>query len=412
MKIAIVGAGIVGAAAAALLSRQGHQVVLIEAEEPARHASFANGAHLSEGDAETWLSPVKLAKIAARNMLPAPPIRVRLSLDAQLPRFLWLVCRHAAKRPSDLLPRMARRNAQILSAMNAPAHLYHRQSSGILQIFRSRAAMRRATKRRQTAKRIPLSPKECAEIAPGLQVKTLIGGVLFPEDATGDAHLFANYLVRMAEENGAEILTRRAAQKLAVKNGTVRAVITEGGAIEAERIVLALGEKTAGFAWKNLKIRIPIAPAAGYSATLPVRQEAPAPEVGITDPEKRIVISRLDDQIRVAGLVDIGRQARLPDPKRLRQLLRFLHAYAPDAVDFNKPRFWRGFRPMSPDGLPLLGRLPGFSNLFINAGHGHLGWTLALVSADLLGKSLTGDQDEDGLPLKALAPDRFGALVS
>ena len=430
MHIAIIGAGIVGAAAAALLAKKGHRISIFDAQNPAEKTSFANGGHLSEGDAQSWITPQSLFKIAARNLLPNPAIKIRPALNPDIFRFLSHALIRIHKNQNMILTKMAQRNMELIREKNLAQKPTHHQSEGILHIFSSHAAMRRALKRRerirsQDPQALPaecLTPQQCAARAPGLRTDHLIGGILFPKDATGDAFLYAKRLIKEAEEEGATLFASSPVLRLEIEKDRVSSLIFQSPQenrheekCHADIFVLALGPDTAPFLWKETQIRLPIFPVAGYSATLPIIADAPS--IGITDPEARIVTCRLGDHLRVAGLADIMQHRPTPEPHRMKALLLFLKKNLPFAVDFSQIAFWRGMRPMTPDALPFLGKIAAARNLYINAGHGHLGWTTALTSAELLAKLIESHESHESHPrspdplqdplLSALNPERF-----
>jgi D-amino-acid dehydrogenase len=239
-----------------------------------------------------------------------------------------------------------------------------------------------------------LSREECVALEPALAgiAGRIAGGVYTPSEDAGDCRLFCEGLAaHLARGNNAVTfrLGTRVRQIIRAE-GRVRGVLTEAGVIEADALVLCLGNGARALT-RPLGLDLPIYPMKGYSITLPVARDDAAPRVSVTDTQHKVVYARLGARLRVAGMADIvGADTRIAE-KRLTTLIRQARAAFPEAGDWQGPlEPWAGLRPATPTGLPLLGRTSAAPNLYLNTGHGSLGWTLAMGSAAVIAAEVAG----------------------
>ncbi|MFY7857775.1 MAG: D-amino acid dehydrogenase [Rubrivivax sp.] len=418
--IVIVGAGIVGAASAYLLTRAGHPVTVLDANDtPGEGASQGNGAQLSYSYVEPLASPATLRALPGYLLAADSPLKLRLSTDPDQIRWGWRflrACRTSqVQATTEALLKLAARSRdelhQALPSLRLPIH--HRRA-GKLVVVASPAALHHA--RQQVARQAAwgcvqtvLDTAGCLEREPALAAyaQHVAGGVWTESEEVGDCHLATRALLEASVAMGA---TWRPAHRVTgwVTAGTATterlvAARTAQGDVPADAFVLAGGAEAPALA-RPLGLRLPLAPIKGYSITLPIANATRAPATSVTDLRRKLVYARLGDRLRVAGMAELVGHDRRIDPARIRFLQDAVEETFPGATDPNAdPQPWAGLRPATPTGLPLIGRC-GPRNLFLNLGQGALGWTLALGSARVLAAALAGEAD----PLaETFAPRRF-----
>ncbi|HLT27551.1 MAG TPA: D-amino acid dehydrogenase [Zeimonas sp.] len=410
MKIVVIGAGVVGVTTAYFLNRQGFDVVVVDrGQEPASETSFANGGQISVSHAEPWANPTALRR-AARWLLRADaPLRLRLRADPR--QWLWLAgfvreCTNArTRRNIGELVRLGIYSRAVLQRLRDEAGLaYDQRMRGILHFYTDprefEAAHEPARLMREFGcERSIVSVDEAIAIEPALRHARalLVGATFTPADESGDAHAFTVQLAARCRAAGVEF--RMGHQVTALRaSGTrvehVEAIDAHGRyeAIRASRYVLAAGSYSPLLA-APLGIRLAVYPAKGYSVTMPVRDTSRAFEVSLTDDEHKLVFSRLGDRLRIAGTAELAGYDRRLDLDRCRAMLRRIEQLMPGAGDAASARFWSGLRPSTPSNLPYVGGTR-IANLYLNTGHGTLGWTLACGSAKALADLIAGRQPD------------------
>ncbi len=403
MHIVVLGAGVIGVTTAWELAKDGHRVTVVERRASvAAETSRANGGQISPSHADPWAAPGAIGRAALWMFDPRAPLKLTPSVDMGLVDWLrrfMANCRadrHAAN--TEAMLRLALYSQQRLAAFNDETKLnYNRRTEGILHIYRDAGAFEGA--RRQAdrvtelgCERRPVSAEECTAIEPALKpiAKRLAGGYASPADESGDARLFTERLARLAKKQDVRFRFDCRVTGL-VREGThFRAVKTDDGEIEADAAVVALGSWSRPFL-KPFHIDLPVQPAKGYSVTLPAKPARAAPKVALIDDERKIVTSRLGGQVRIAGMAEFaGFDASVPGP-RARLLLDHARDLLPDLQTPDDARFWAGLRPQTPDGVPLVGETP-VKGLWLNTGHGTLGWTMAMGSARLVADAIAGSE--------------------
>jgi D-amino-acid dehydrogenase len=245
------------------------------------------------------------------------------------------------------------------------------------------------------------------ELEPSLvhEMDGLVGAIYAPEDQSGDAQRFTAALAGHAAARGVDLRFDCTASGLVRDAGGVRAVACGSTAIECDAVVVAAGVHSASLL-RPLGLRLPIYPVKGYSASLPVGNPALAPSLSVTHAARRMVVTPLDGILRASGTVEIGGYDTAVNTRRAAAVMDGMRALFPEAGDYWQVTYWAGLRPMTPDGPPLLGATP-IPNLYLNTGHGSLGWTLAAGSARVLADLLAGR--ETPLACSAPAPRRHSA---
>ena len=281
--------------------------------------------------------------------------------------------------------------------------------SGTLHLFRDQLSIER-TKR--TAEAIGalgvrsqvLDPAGCAELEPALapQADRISGGVHYPDDEAGDAHLFTRRLAELCAAEGADLRYGETVARIETRDGAVSAVVTDSRVdIEADACVVALGNGSAALV-RPLGISLPIYPVKGYSLTFPVDGWNGAPVVPFVDDARKMGIVRMGDRVRVAGTAEFTGHDKTLTPERIANLRDFFLDLFPDYPDPDAGEAWTGLRPTTPDGLPYLGATP-IPGLYLNTGHGHLGWTMSCGSAKVLADLVAGQDAEIDLAGMTLA---------
>jgi D-amino-acid dehydrogenase len=402
-RACVLGAGVVGSAAAYALARDGWRVTLVDAHaRPGQGASRANGGQLSYSYVEPLATPAALRSLPRWLLSPDSPLRWRPRAEAAHPRWLlqfMAACRWPQVRATtDALLGLSflSRDAlhRWLGEIPGLREAIHHARPGKLVLHRDpaqRAAAQRQIdwQRRHGCDQRIVEADACVALEPALAAGgggPIAFGVWTPDEEAADAARLADGLARAA---GAALRLGHRAQALEVRAGRVAALRCEdGAAIEADHFVLAGGPAAAGLL-RPLGIALPIEPIRGYSITLPIADDAAAPRASITDAGRKLVHARLGDRLRTAGFAELCGPHPVVDARRIAALRDAVEATFPGACDLSDPRPWAGLRPATPSGRPMVGptRLP---NLWIDAGQGALGLTLAAGSAELLAALMDG----------------------
>ncbi|MEN2426139.1 D-amino acid dehydrogenase [Chromobacterium vaccinii] len=406
MRVAVLGAGVVGVSTAWFLARMGHEVVVLErACGAARETSFANGGQLSVSQSEPWANPGAPWQVLRWLWRDDAPLLFRPRMDPS--QWRWI-----AGFLAECLPGRHQRNMRQMVALglysrDAMRQLreetgisYRRLSRGILSLHYDACQLRhahRSAERLQALgvdKRV-LSPMQALALEPALEptLPGLAGASWCPDDESGDVHLFTRGLAEAAAGLGVEFRYNTRINALETADGGVSAVSVtgpDGGyqRVTADAYVLALGSHSPLLA-APLGLRLPVYPAKGYSATAPVKSLIAAPMVSLTDESHKLVFSRLGDELRIAGTAELSGYSSSLDPLRCEALLRRARTLFPSACDWEAARFWSGLRPATPGNVPLIGR-SGIGRLFLNTGHGTLGWTEGAGSGKALAEIISG----------------------
>ncbi len=402
MHVTVLGAGIVGLAAAWELTRRGHTVTVIDRAEPGRGASGGNGAQLSYSYVQPLADPSIWKQLPKLLLSPTSPLKLRPQLDPHQWRWgleFLAACNAATSRETTmkLLALALRSRAGFEAARETLQPDCDFSATGKLVIYRSPAALAGAARQVELQRELGsapqriVSPDECVAIEPALAAVhgEISGAVYTPSECAADCLKLCTALVAALQERGATFLLGEAVDGFALRGDRVSAVTTGRGAIDGDAFVLALGTASHTLA-RRLGVRLPVYPLKGYSITLDV-DPAPgaAPFVSVTDAAYKVVFARLGNRLRVAGMAElVGHDASIP-ATRIESLVASTRALFPESSDFTMLNPWTGMRPATPTGLPILGRLPGApKNLLFDTGHGALGFTLAFGSAECVADAL------------------------
>lgn len=399
--VLVLGAGIIGTTTAYYLARRGFEVTVIEREAGVGLVtSFANGGLLVPSMADPWAAPGLVRKLLGWVGRKDSPFLVRPAAVPGLiswgARFL-INCRAAAwRRNTATILRLAEYSHRALDELTRETGLdYDLAARGTLRLFRDPLSMAEARRNAALVGELGvtyrvLDAAGCAELEPALAPrKDLIsGGVHFPDDRSGDAHIFARGLAGLSQEMGVRFRFGVTVQSLETKDGAVASVTTDAGPFEADHYVLALGNGVAGLQ-RGLGWRLPIYPVKGYSVTFSTQGWNRAPRIPLLDDGRKIGIVPLGNRLRVAGTAEFTGHDLALNARRGAKLVDNLLELFPGLPDPEAGQHWTGLRPTTPDGIPVLGGTP-LRNLSVNLGHGHLGWTLAAGSGRAVADLVAG----------------------
>jgi len=389
--------------------------VIDRQEGPALETSFANAGEISPGYASPWAAPGIPMKALRWLFMDHAPLVLRPQADMAMLR--WLVamlgnCTASAYRINkSRMVRVAEHSRDCLIALRQETGIaYDERSRGTLQLFRERKQLDGIGKDVAVlqADGVPfevLDPAGCIAAEPGLanSAVPLAGGLRLPHDETGDCFKFTNALAALCVEKGVRFLYGHDILGLTKTGDRITAVETSHGPISADAYLVALGSYSPGLV-APLGLRLPVYPVKGYSITVPITDEPRAPVSTLLDESYKVAITRLGGRIRVGGMAEIsGFNKDLP-PRRRATLEHSLGSLFPGAGDLSRATFWSGLRPMTPDSTPVIGAT-AIPNLFLNTGHGTLGWTMSCGSAQVIADLISGL--EPAIETRDLSLDRY-----
>jgi D-amino-acid dehydrogenase len=410
MKVIVLGAGLLGVTSAYFLRQQGHEVTVVDRQAaPAAETSFANGGQISVSHAEPWANPSAPLKVLKWLGQEDAPLLFRIRAD--LRQWMWGLqflreCTPARTRHNiEQIVRLGTYSRDTLQQLRVERGIqYDQRTQGILHFYTNEKEFEGAEAPAQQMRdlgcdRRVISADEAVRIEPALaHIRPQLAGATYTaEDESGDANQFARELVKRCEEDGVQFLmshTVTALREVAGAIDHVEATDSEGRfqRLRADAYVLAMGSLSPLIA-KPLGIELPIYPAKGYSVTMPVKDARMAHQVSLTDDEYKLVFSRLGDRLRIAGTAELNGYDRDLNRVRCEAIVRRVEELFPGAGDTERAQFWTGLRPATPSNVPLIGRSK-VKNLFLNTGHGTLGWTHACGSGKSIARIVSGLQPE------------------
>ena len=416
MKVLVLGAGVVGTTASYFLARDGHAVTVVDRRAaPGEETSFANGGQLSASGARPWANPDVPRLLLKWLGRPDAPLVFRPRIDPTLWRWTLsflancLPSRADANTAKILRLAFLSRTAMATVIKETGLAFDHRQR-GILHVFRSQSGFDRAAVDAKEFARLGLSfdiveRERIRQIEPALApvLPRLAGATYCPDDGFGDAHAFTVELARRAAAMGVDFRLSTTIREIKADGKRVTGVVTDSGTLDADLYVMALGSFSP-LLLKPLGLRLPIVPAKGYSATVPIPNPEAAPSLSVTDEERKVVITPLGDRLRIAGTAEFAGYDDSINQRRATAVLDDGLDLFPHIGGRSDATLWTGLRPLTPDGAPILGPTR-YRNLLLNTGHGTLGWTLAAGSAQVIA-ALASNKDP-GVDLGGLTLARF-----
>ena len=406
MKVIVLGAGLLGVTSAYFLRQQGHDVSVVDRQaSPAAETSFANGGQISVSHAEPWANPSAPLKVLMWLGKEDAPLLFRIRADMR--QWLWGLqflreCTPARTRHNiGQIVRLGTYSRDMLQQLRRDIGIaYDERTQGILHFYTSQkefdgAEGPAAQMRALGCDRRVISADEAVKLEPALRhIRPQLAGATYTaEDESGDANQFARELVKRCEADGVKFLMSHTVTALREAGGRidhVEATDSEGRfqRLRADAYVLAMGSLSPLYA-KPLGIALPIYPAKGYSVTMPVKDASMAHQVSLTDDEYKLVFSRLGDRLRIAGTAELNGYDRDLNRVRCEAIVKRVEQLFPGAGDSEQAQFWTGLRPATPSNVPIIGRskLP---NLYLNTGHGTLGWTHSCGSGKSIARIVSG----------------------
>jgi D-amino-acid dehydrogenase len=395
-RVIVIGGGVVGLASAWWLAEAGYRVSLLERCEHVGHgASFANGGQLSY----RYVAPLADAGVPLKAwqwlLQKDGPLRLRLEADPRQWRWLVQFLRNctatANRRTAATLLKLGELSKAAMASLDLPdpAGSFGWREAGKLVVYRSSAVFDVAAARIGAGTLVQvLSPGEAVALEPALAAMqpVLAGAIFTAGEAVADCHAFCLMLEqRLLQHPRFEGVLHGTARRLVVRNRRITAIETDGGQLQADQFVLAAGIQSRGLA-ATAGIRLPLYPLKGYSLTAPIRPLDRAPDISVTDFERKVLYARIGQQLRIAAMVDMVGEDTAIDPRRVAGLLRLAREAMPAAADYEQAIPWAGLRPATPNSAPLIGP-SRYSNLWLNVGHG---FTFACGSASVLADLMCG----------------------
>ena len=410
MKIIVLGSGIIGTASAWFLNKAGHEVTVIDRQPgAAQETSFANGCQISVSHAEPWANPAAPMKVLKWLGKEDAPLLYRFRPE-------WLQWKWALNFLRECTPARTADNIrqivaiseysrQTLQSVRAETGIgYDHLTRGILHFYTEQKEFDESLAAAKLmcelgCKRDSISADEVVRIEPALASirDKIVGGDYTESDESGDIYKFTTGLAAKAAEAGVQFQFNTTVTRL-IKEGSganakisgVEVILPDGRhqVLYADAFVLAMGSFSTELA-KPLGIDLMIYPGKGYSATYAITNPDAAPTVSLTDDGYKLVVSRLGDRLRVAGTCELNGYSRDLNTTRCEAITRRTRELFPNACDYDHPVYWTGLRPLTPSNVPYIGKTK-FSNLFLNTGHGTLGWTMGCGSGRAIAEIISG----------------------
>ena len=418
MKVLILGSGVIGVTSAWYLAKSGHDVTVVDRQSSvANETSFANAGQISPGYSAPWAAPGIPIKAMKWLMQELAPLKINIK-DLDTETMLWMTKMVANCNTKDYhinkarMMRVAEYSRDCLRELRKEINIqYDHRTKGTLQVFRTDSQVKGSKKDIEVLKECGVDHKiltadDCLAYEPALKhtISKIVGGLQLPNDETGDCHMFVTELARECENLGVKFVMDTNIEKVNKQGNEIVSVSTSKGELTADAYLMALGSYSTHML-ANIGIKVPVYPIKGYSLTLPIEDYSAAPESTIMDETYKVAITRLGDRIRVGGTAEITSYNMALLEKRRKNIEFSIADLFPHAGDLAKAEFWTGLRPMTPDGTPILGKTK-IDNLFLNTGHGTLGWTMSVGSAKFVSdviNSKTPDIDSTGLSVDRYA---------
>ena len=400
MRIVVMGAGVVGVCSAYYLARSGHDVVIVERNaEAAAEASWGNAGVITPSQAYSMASPRIWSMVRKSLFSKAGPLKFKFPPDLELLPWIVEFCTYCTEARSRELTRQ-----KYLLSQKA-LELYHQiidetkirfddHISGSINVFASEQALEASWSASSVLREEGLMLERLDRDAllstePILHndIGNIYGALRSRSDWSGNPALFTRRLLRWLEDNhGVKVQFKTNITGFDVRSNVIRHAVTDMGLIEADSFVLAAGAYAPQLA-KSLGLRLPIYPVKGYSITIPSSEGVPQLNSSVIDSSRRLAVSRLGSSIRVTFRAEFGGYDTSVDKVACEVPMDYIKGLFGNSLNYTAAHYWAGFRPMTPDGLPIVGPTR-LSNLFLNAGHGHLGWTMAPATSKTMAEAL------------------------
>jgi len=417
MRVLVLGSGVIGTTSAWYLRQAGFEVTVVDRQPaPALETSFANAGQLSFGYTSPWAAPGVPLKAVKWLFEEHAPLAIRPTGDLNQYRWLWQMLRNCTSARYAVnkarMVRVSDYSRDCINELRAATGIdYEGRQLGTTQLFRTQQQLDAAAQDIQVLREygVPyevLDRQGIARVEPALAGKTemLVGALRLPEDQTGDCQMFTTKLAALAEAAGVEFRFDQDIASIQTDGDRITGVRINGKLETADHYVLALGSYSPQLL-APLGMQLPVYPLKGYSLTLPITNAAMAPNSTILDESYKIAITRFEDRIRVGGMAEVAGFDLSLESRRRATLEKVVKDLYPDGGDLSKASFWTGLRPATPDGTPVIGATP-YRNLFLNTGHGTLGWTMAAGSGRYLADLMSGKKPQ--ISTEGLGIFRYG----
>jgi D-amino-acid dehydrogenase len=416
MTVAVLGAGVLGVTTAYYLAKAGEAVTVIDRQPgPAAETSFANAGLVAPGHSYAWASPrapLILLKSLWRN---DTALRYRLRLDPAM--WSWSLrflanCTAAANRRNTLVKlELCKYSREQLVALRAAEGLrYDEVVKGSIYLYREPEHFETGkqttvliTDHGYPMEAIDMDRVVAIEPALARSRDRFAGAILVPKDESGDCRLFTERLAAICKNLGVTFRYGTTVQGFEAEGDKVTSATTDRGRIGADRFVLSLGSYSP-FPARSIGLKLPIFPVKGYSMTVPVKNPAEAPTVGLIDEGYLVAFSRMGDRLRMTATADFAGYDTSYTPREFETMLKVARELFPEGAHYDQQSPWACLRPMTPDGPPIMGATR-YRNLFMNTGHGHIGWTMACGSARMVADLMLGRKP--ALSFDGLTLDRY-----
>lgn len=414
MNVLVMGAGVVGVTSAWYLAKAGHQVTVIDRQiDVALETSYANAGQISPGYSSPWAAPGIPMKAIKWLMQDLAPLAIS-GKEIDAPTLKWMTkmlsnCNQGSyKVNKERMVRLAEYSRDLFIDLRKELDIhYDDRAQGLTQLFRTQKQIDDSQKDIKVLEECGvahqvLDVNGCIQYEPALaNVKDkIVGGLRLPGDETGDCFMFTNLLAEECRKLGVKFIMKTDILSINTAGGQVESVSTSRGKMTADNYLCALGSYSTPIL-ASIGLKIPVYPIKGYSLTVDIEDASKAPESTVMDETYKVAVTRLNNRIRVGGTAEIASYNKDLKEKKRANVEFVVNDLFPGAGDTSKSEFWTGLRPMTPDGTPILGETP-LSNLHLNTGHGTLGWTMSLGSAqfiaDLISKK-TPAIDTEGLSM-------------
>jgi len=409
LKILILGAGVVGVSSAWYLAKAGHEVTVVDRQSAAGlETSFANGGQISVSHAEPWSNPHAPLRALSWMGREDAPLLFRLRWDPAL--FDWSLrflreCTSARTRENirDIVALALYSRNQLKALRTETAIDYDHLERGILHVYTDQKEFSAAVEASKVLRefgcdRRTVSADECVAIEPALNAARplLVGGDYTADDESGDACCFTQKLAALCVKAGVSFRYETQVEKLMATGGRIAGVQIKASAnneiLVADAYVVALGSYSP-LLMRSVGINLPVYPAKGYSATVPLCESSVAPTVALTDDGHKLVFSRLGQRLRIAGTAEFNGYNTELNTVRCQALMQRTRQLFPELNPAGEPEYWCGLRPSTPSNVPFIGHST-LSNLYLNTGHGTLGWTMACGSGAALSDIIGGQEPQ------------------
>lgn len=409
MRVLILGSGVVGVTSAYYLAKKGFDVTVIDRQSSVGlETSFANAGQISPGYSAPWAAPGVPMKALKWIFQRHSPLALKPDFSLWQLQWTFKLLQNCNAKSYDCnkerMVRLAEYSRDCLGELRADTGIaYEGRTQGTLQVFRTQKQLDAEAKDIAVLNRmgVPfehLDPDGCVKVEPGLaSVKhNLLGGLRLPHDETGDCQLFTSNLAVEAKKIGVKFCQDVTINRLMTSGNKIVGVeISTASGVEtldAEQYVVALGSYSRQL-MQGMGLDIPVYPVKGYSLTVPVVNSDAAPISTVMDETYKVAITRFDNRIRVGGMAELAGFDLSLNPRRRETLEMVLNGLFPHAGDTSQSQFWTGLRPMTPDGTPIIGKASEmYGNVWLNTGHGTLGWTMACGSAQVLADLLANER--------------------